>query len=56
MSRKVSPTTYKPMPMAKVSCLDVALAISVSALFVALYLFFVFFRFKCNWISSWEAC
>lgn len=49
-------TTYEPILIPKMKCLDVALAFSVSALFVASYLLLVFFRFKCNWISSWESC
>lgn len=44
------------MLMSKAKCVDIGLAISTSALFVSLYLLLVFFRFKCNWISSWESC
>lgn len=42
--------------MSKMKCIDIALAFSVCALFIGVYLILVFFRFKCNWISSWESC
>lgn len=42
--------------MSKMKCIDIALAFSVCALFIGIYLILVFFRFKCNWISSWESC